>query len=97
MLCPSAVGRLLILVVVIGLCACVSGAIKPFVGKPIEEARIAYGEPENVIELADGRTAYQFRIGGSGGQTRYTDGCLITLIARNNVIEEYRIPRQAFC
>lgn len=46
------------------LCACVSTEMKSYVGKPIEEAFIAYGPPENSFVFPDGRRAYQFRWGG---------------------------------
>ena len=43
---------------------CVSTEMKRYVGKPIEDALISYGKPENVFEFPDGRRAYQFRWGG---------------------------------
>ena len=46
------------------LTGCVSTEMKGFVGKPIEETFITYGQPENVFEFPDGRRAYQYRWGG---------------------------------
>jgi hypothetical protein len=56
----------LILAVMLGLTAasCASTAMKSHVGKSINEAFFAYGKPENVIALPDGRRAFQFRWGG---------------------------------
>lgn len=44
--------------------SCVSTEMQTFVGKPVEESMFAYGEPVNVMELPDGRRAYQYRMGG---------------------------------
>lgn len=58
---------LMIAVAAIGLSSCASTAMKGFVGKPIDEAFMSYGRPENVFDLADGRRAFQFRWGGASG------------------------------
>jgi hypothetical protein len=50
--------------VAVVLAGCVSTEMKTFVGKPVEETYFAYGKPENILELPDGRRAYQFRWGG---------------------------------
>lgn len=49
------------------LSACVSTEMKGYVGKDVSEVLMAYGQPENVIDLPDGRRAWQFRWGGGGG------------------------------
>ncbi len=49
---------------VLTLTGCVSTEMKRFLGKPIEETFITYGQPENVFEFPDGRRAYQYRWGG---------------------------------
>jgi hypothetical protein len=54
----------LLFIVLFALAGCVSTGMKKLVGQPIEEAMIAYGQPENVIEFPDGRRAYQYRWGG---------------------------------
>ena len=46
------------------LAGCVSTQMKSFVGKDISEAFIRYGAPEQVIQMPDGRRAFQFRWGG---------------------------------
>lgn len=46
------------------LSACVSTQMRGFVGKDITEAQFRYGQPVNVIDLADGRRAFQFAQGG---------------------------------
>lgn len=46
------------------LSSCVSTQMKGLVGSPVQEAQIRYGAPAQVIEMPDGRRAYQFRSGG---------------------------------
>lgn len=41
------------------LSACASGIMQGYVGKDINEAIMDYGPPDNIIELSDGRRAYQ--------------------------------------
>ena len=43
---------------------CASTAAKQYVGQSIEEAYFELGPPENVIDLVDGRRAFQFYWGG---------------------------------
>jgi hypothetical protein len=54
----------LAVVVLIFAAGCASTEMRTYVGKPIEEAMISYGPPENVFAMPDGRRAYQFRWGG---------------------------------
>lgn len=49
------------------LVGCASTAMKRFVGGSISEAYMAYGKPENVFDLPDGRRAFQFYWGGGSG------------------------------
>lgn len=57
---------------VLGACLafCVSGCasqiLSSYVGGSIEEPILDYGPPVNVLELSDGRRAYQWRIAQSG-------------------------------
>lgn len=46
---------------------CVSTEMKSYVGKDVSEVLMTYGQPENVIDLPDGRRAWQFRWGGGSG------------------------------
>ena len=46
------------------LSGCVSTQMKPFIGKPVQELQIAYGLPVQIIEMPEGRRAYQFHQGG---------------------------------
>lgn len=39
--------------------ACASGIMQGYIGKNIEEAILDYGPPSNIIDLSDGRRAYQ--------------------------------------
>jgi hypothetical protein len=63
-----------IAIVALALAGCASTAMKGYVGKPIEEAFMTQGAPENVFDLPDGRRAFQFRWGGGAlpvaGQSR---------------------------
>lgn len=56
--------RKLILVAAVLLSACVSTEMKGYVGKDVSEVLMAYGQPEQVLDLPDGRRAWQFRWGG---------------------------------
>lgn len=46
------------------LASCASTSMKGYVGRPIEDAFMTQGAPENVFDLSDGRRAFQFRWGG---------------------------------
>lgn len=56
------------------LSACVSTEMRRYVGQDISEVFIAYGRPEAVFDLPDGRKAFQYRRGEGNivipGQTR---------------------------
>ena len=51
----------------VAVAGCASTAMKQHVGQSINEAFFAYGKPENVFDLPDGRRAVQFYWGGSSG------------------------------
>lgn len=72
---------LVILLSAMALCSCASTAMKRFVGSSVSEAYFAYGRPENVFDLPDGRRAFQFYWGGSKG---VTPGHSNTRITGNN-------------
>lgn len=46
---------------------CASTAMKKYVGGSVSEAYLAYGPPEQVFDLPDGRRAFQFYWGGGSG------------------------------
>ena len=46
--------------------ACASDIMQGYVGKPVEEPILDYGPPANVVEMSDGRRAYQWKIRSSG-------------------------------
>jgi hypothetical protein len=54
--------RPLILAVLL-LSGCVSTEMNRYVGQDISEVFMAYGRPENVFDLPDGRRAFQYRRG----------------------------------
>lgn len=45
---------------------CASQILAPYVGRSIEEPILDYGPPVNVLDLSDGRRAYQWRATNSG-------------------------------
>lgn len=49
------------------LSACASTAMQRYVGKSVSEAYMAYGQPQAVFDLPDGRRAFQFYWGGGSG------------------------------
>lgn len=53
--------RGLLLLASLLLAGCVSTEMRRYVGSDISEVMIAYGQPAQIIELPDGRRAYQFR------------------------------------
>lgn len=55
--------RLFALGAMLLLAGCVSTQMRGFVGQDITEAYMRYGQPVNVLELPDGRRAYQFQYG----------------------------------
>lgn len=60
--------RKLVLVAAAALAAaCVSTEMKGYVGKDVSEVLMGYGQPGNVLDLPDGRRAWQFRWGGGSG------------------------------
>lgn len=68
------------------LAGCASTQMKGLVGKDISEAMIRYGQPEHVIDMPDGRRAFQFRWGGgavpvSGHATSVVQGNVVTTTA----------------
>lgn len=48
----------------LALAGCVSTQMESFVGRPIQEAMLRYGSPENIVDMPDGARAFQFRYGG---------------------------------
>lgn len=54
----------LVLALSTAVSGCVSTEMRSFVGRPIQDAQIAYGAPEQVIDMPDGAKAFQFRYGG---------------------------------
>ncbi len=79
------------------LSSCVSNQLRGFVGEPIHEAYLAYGEPEDIIDLPDGRRAYTFRFGTNA----ISEGCRMTLITdptkQPELVEDYRVPKGLVC
>ena len=69
---------LLIMFVAVTISGCASTAMKRYVGDSISEAYLAYGQPENVFDLPDGRRAFQFYWGGSSGVVPGTSQTQIT-------------------
>lgn len=76
---------------------CVSNQLKGFVGEPIEEAYFAYGDPEKIMDLEDGRKAYPFRFGANA----VSEGCRMTLITEDvqgiDTVRDYRVPKGLVC
>ena len=69
--------RALKLIAVLAMVAgCATDIMQGYVGKPIVEAELDYGRPSNIIELEDGRRAYQWNVdaGGIMPMTNYNSG-----------------------
>ncbi|PTW46049.1 hypothetical protein [Rhodovulum kholense] len=58
--------RALTVLFAIVLSGCASQVLNSYVGKPVTEAMLDYGAPSNVIDLEDGRRAYQWTIHDTG-------------------------------
>ncbi len=55
---------LLMSALIVVLSGCASTVAKSYLNKPIEDAHLELGKPENIIDLTDGRKAFQYRWGG---------------------------------
>ena len=58
--------RLLALLTTLGIAGCTSQILQGYVGQPVTEVILDRGPPVNVVELEEGRRAYQWA-GKSGG------------------------------
>ncbi|WP_417805849.1 hypothetical protein [Thalassospira lucentensis] len=86
------------------LASCTSQMMNSYIGKSIKEPMLDYGPPINIIELDDGRRAYQWQVITSGmtavsGPTTttyipYSDSCIHTLTAKKTgddyIVDGYR-------
>jgi hypothetical protein len=76
-------------VITVAAAACVSTEMRSLIGSPIQEAEIAYGAPVHVIDMPDGRKAYQFRYGGGPvvlpGQSSTTATAIGSTVVANTV------------
>lgn len=54
------------MVLAAALSGCASQIMESYVGKSVKEPILDYGPPANVVELEDGRRAYQWRLTQSG-------------------------------
>ncbi|AXO16941.1 hypothetical protein [Thalassospira indica] len=84
--------------------------MKGYIGQSITEPILDYGPPINIIDLDDGRRAYQWNIVESGiipisgpnttTYVPYADSCIHTLTARkvgtDYIVEEHR-QTSVFC
>lgn len=77
--------RTLVVLAALMLAGCVSTEMRRYVGQTISEVQMAYGAPEQVIDLPGGNRAYQFRTGkgaviipGSANTSAVTTGSVTT-------------------
>lgn len=56
----------LVMCAAVVLSGCASQIMESYVGRSIEEPILDYGPPANVMDLEDGRRAYQWRVNQSG-------------------------------
>lgn len=64
--------------IAIVVAGCASTAMNRYVGGSVSEAYMAYGQPEAVFDLPDGRRAFQFYWGGGSGVIPGTSRTAIT-------------------
>lgn len=62
--------KLVALLSVLSLTACVSTQMKQFIGQDISEVMMVSGTPIGTFDLDDGRRAFQYRLGGGTYVTR---------------------------
>ena len=93
-----------VFVVLLALASCTSQAMNGYIGGSITEPILDCGPPINILELDDGRRAYQWNVITSGyvpvsgpGTTTYvpySDSCIHTLTARkvgdDYIVDGYR-------
>ena len=98
------------LLAVLLVLGCTGQIMKGYIGEPISEPILDYGPPINIVELNDGRRAYQWNIVDSGfipvsgpnttTYVPYAVSCVHTLIARkigNDYIVEVHRQTSFFC
>lgn len=59
--------RLGLAAILLMVTGCASTEMRKHVGQDVSEVLMAYGQPEQVLDLPDGRRAWQFRWGGGRG------------------------------
>lgn len=79
------------------LTGCASTEAKRHLGKSLTDLALDKGGPVNIINLPNGRRAYQYYWGG----TTTSKGCLLTYIASKQgqrwIIKEVRWPQRLVC
>lgn len=99
--------RLLAVTAMLCLTACASQIMEGFVGKDITDVQLQYGPPINVMDMPDGRKAFQWRFDSNvmmpmtttyTGTTAFTTGgsiistaCFYTLFAKPNTMNSYTV------
>lgn len=53
------------LLVALTVTGCASQIMKGYVGKPLQEAMVQYGPPQNAFDMGDGRRAFQWSMENS--------------------------------
>jgi hypothetical protein len=87
----------LIVAMAIVLSGCASQIMESYVGKSVQEPILDYGPPVNVMQLEDGRRAYQWRLTQSGAvpvsspsyATAYGSGGMVTAYGSTTTFVPY--------
>lgn len=85
-----------LLVLALLLAGCVSSVMRPYVGKPIEDAMIDFGRPEQVIDLQDGRKAFQFRYAAGSYTTPGTSYSTVTGYGNTATVSTVSTPATVY-
>lgn len=76
----------------LALAGCVSTQMKSLVGEPIQSAQLEYGPPAQVLEMPDGRRAYQFRYGGGPVVLPGSSTTTVTTVGNTAFAQSYGTP-----
>jgi hypothetical protein len=76
----------------LSLVSCVSTMMEGYLGKPIEEAQLEFGPPIQVLDMPDGRRAFQFRYGGGPVMVPGSSTSTVTTYGNTATVNTFGTP-----
>lgn len=77
------------------LTACVSQLATPYIGKDVIDLELERGKPANIVDLPDGRRAYQYMLGGGTAVIPGSTYGTATTIGRSTFVQAQNTPAAA--